>query len=214
MQKTQPFCCCRGMFASLLHSNSHSTDHIENTLFPIVTLFLRVYSLSWECDYLAVAQKRSLFTQSFISSQSLRHIATSLRLFIPNSLQVYHHFFSSEGCACDICAWSQIPPRGSVFHGVCSPTGPTTPSLSPLVLNGSLTGWQSVQVYHCHLPPVGASERSKSSQCLHIYGSCSVCHLFLRFRRANPYIMFSHLFSTVEWQSRLFALQSPAVWSS
>jgi hypothetical protein len=141
MQKTQPICCCRGMFATLLHSNSHSANHVENTLFPIVTLLLHVYSLSWECDYLAVAQKRSLFTQSLLSSGSLHHIAPSLRLFVPNSLQAYRHFFFSEGCA-----WSHNPPHGSVFRGVCSPTGPTTPSLSPLIPSGSFIGWQSVQV--------------------------------------------------------------------
>jgi hypothetical protein len=31
-----------------------------------------------------------------------RHIAPSLRLFVPNSLKVYHRSFSSEGCACNV----------------------------------------------------------------------------------------------------------------
>jgi hypothetical protein len=34
-----------------------------------------------------------------------RHIAPSLRLFILNSLMVYHHSFSSEGSARDIFLW-------------------------------------------------------------------------------------------------------------
>jgi hypothetical protein len=36
------------------------------------------------------------------SLQASRHIAPSLRLFVPNSLTVYHRFFSSEGSAHDI----------------------------------------------------------------------------------------------------------------
>jgi hypothetical protein len=34
--------------------------------------------------------------------QAFRHTAPSLRLFVPNSLRVYHRLFSSEGCACNV----------------------------------------------------------------------------------------------------------------
>jgi hypothetical protein len=56
----------------------------------------------------------------------------------------------------------------------------------PLVPNGSLLRCQSVQVYHHHLPPVGAGISSESGQCCYIYGSYSVCTLFFRFRRGRP----------------------------
>jgi hypothetical protein len=50
-QKTQPFCCCRGMFTMPLHSNGCGVDNIENTPFAAVSLLLHAYSLLQECDY-------------------------------------------------------------------------------------------------------------------------------------------------------------------
>jgi hypothetical protein len=74
-----------------------------------------VYFLSWEHVYQAIAQKWS-FTESLVSNGSTHHIAPFLRLFIPNGLQAYHHFFSSEGCACDVHDQSRLPPPpGFVF---------------------------------------------------------------------------------------------------
>jgi hypothetical protein len=43
------------------------------------------------------------------SNDSTRYTARSLRLFVP-----YRHFALFEGCACDVCVWPHLPPRGSV----------------------------------------------------------------------------------------------------
>jgi hypothetical protein len=125
--------------------------------------------------------------RSLPSNRSLHHIAPSLRLFIPSSLQVYRHFFFSEGSACDICAWSHLPLCGSVFHGVYSPTTPAASFSRPLILSSSLIGCQWVQVYHHHPSPVGAAKSSESGQCSYIYGSCSVCCLFFCFGGGQPF---------------------------
>jgi hypothetical protein len=55
-------------------------------------------------------------SRSLPSNGSMWHIAPSLRLFVPNSLQVYHHFFFSEGCVCDVCDRSCLP---SLWLGSC-----------------------------------------------------------------------------------------------
>jgi hypothetical protein len=39
-QKTQPLYCCRGVFTTLLLSNGHRADHIENTSVSIVIVLL------------------------------------------------------------------------------------------------------------------------------------------------------------------------------
>jgi hypothetical protein len=49
----------------------------------------------------------SPISQSLHSNGYTCYTAPSLRLFIP--------IFFSKGCACDVCAWSHLPPRGSVF---------------------------------------------------------------------------------------------------
>jgi hypothetical protein len=56
-------------------------DHTENTPFPAVALLLRVYLLQWECVYRAVAQKRSLFTESLLSNGAIHHNTKLLMLF-------------------------------------------------------------------------------------------------------------------------------------
>jgi hypothetical protein len=82
------------------------------------------------------------------SNSSASHTASSLRLFVPNSLQSYCHFFFSEGCACDACDRPGLPSLWLGFHGDYSPTAPTANFLRPLVPSDSLIRCQSVQVYH------------------------------------------------------------------
>jgi hypothetical protein len=49
-----------------------------------------------------------MFTESLPSNEYTRHIAPFLRLFVPNGLQAYRHFFFSGGCTCDICDRSRL----------------------------------------------------------------------------------------------------------
>jgi hypothetical protein len=127
----------------------------------------------------------------YSSLQASCQIAPSLRLFVVNGLQAYHHFFFSEGCACNVCAWFHHPSHGSVFPW----------SLTSLLSNccrcyllktarpkSSLIGCQSVQVYHHHLPLVGAIKSSESGQCSYIYDSYSkaASRLFFCFGGIQP----------------------------
>jgi hypothetical protein len=108
-------------------------------------------------------------SRSLHSNGTTCYIASSIRLFILNGLQEYRHFFLSEGCTCNICAWSYVPTQGLVcpvftlqlclvspsspwldLHGVCFPTSPTARSLRPFILSGSLKRCEPVQVYHHH----------------------------------------------------------------
>jgi hypothetical protein len=82
--------------------------------------------------YPVIALVYLLISCSLPNNGSTRYIAPSLRLF--DSLQVYRHFFFSEGCA-----WSHLPPCDSVFTTI-TPKAPTTPSLLPLVPSGSSIG--------------------------------------------------------------------------
>jgi hypothetical protein len=66
------------------------------------------------------------------SFQAAHHIASSLRLFVPNSLMVYHRSFSPEGSARDIFLWLGI------FSLCTVPTTTTAPSLCALVLSSIL----------------------------------------------------------------------------
>jgi hypothetical protein len=92
-----------------------------------------------------------MFTESLPSNGYTRHIAPSLRIFIPNSLQAYRHFFFSEGCACDVCVIGlTFLPVARMFAVFTLPTAPAAPSLRPLVPSGSLLRYHSVQVYHHH----------------------------------------------------------------
>jgi hypothetical protein len=80
------------------------------------------------------------------------HIAPSLRLFIPISLQACRHFFLSEGCTCDVCDRPRLPLPWLGSHGDDSPTAPVAPSLRRLAPRGSLIRCEPVHVYnHRHL---------------------------------------------------------------
>jgi hypothetical protein len=68
-QKTQSRYCCRDVFTAPLDSNRPHRKQAVST----VTLLLRTYWLPWEPVYRAVAQKRSLFTESPLSNGSIRH---------------------------------------------------------------------------------------------------------------------------------------------
>jgi hypothetical protein len=98
-----------------------------------------------------VTELRLLFTKSLLSNRSIRNIAPSL---------TYRHFFFSKGCACDICDRFRLLLRGSAFRSVYSPTTLAASSLRPLV------SCRLVQVYHHHLPPVGAVKSSESGHAL------------------------------------------------
>jgi hypothetical protein len=64
----------------------------------------------------------------YLGLQASCYTAPSLRLYVPNNLQVCHHFFFSEECAMDVCHRSHIPPSGSVFMAF---TFQLLPLLSP-----------------------------------------------------------------------------------
>jgi hypothetical protein len=98
--------------------------------------------------YLATATVYLITSRSLPSNGSTRHIAPSLRLFLPNSLHAYRHFFFFEVCGCDVCDRSHLPSPWLGFHGDYSATAP---SLRPLVLSGSLIRSEPVQLYHHRL---------------------------------------------------------------
>jgi hypothetical protein len=60
----------------------------------------------------------NVFINPLPSNGCTCNIAPSLRLFVPNSLQAYRHFFYSEGCACNVCVRSHLPSRCSLFYAV------------------------------------------------------------------------------------------------
>jgi hypothetical protein len=105
-----------------------------------------LYCCAWAHCHMSLYVSRLL-----CSNGSTRYIAPSLRLFVLNSLPAYCHFFSSEGCTCDVCDWSCFPSVWHSSHRDYSPTAPTAPSLRPLILGGFLIRCQLVQVY-CHHP--------------------------------------------------------------
>jgi hypothetical protein len=90
------------------------------------------------------------------SNGSTCYTAPSLRLFVLKSLQAYCHFFFSEGWACDVCERPRLPSPWLSSHGDYSPIALPAPSLRLLVLSGSLTRCELVQVYH-HQPRSRAS---------------------------------------------------------
>jgi hypothetical protein len=91
-----------------------------------------------------------LISLSFSSKGSTCHIASSLRLFVPNSLEAYGHFFFSEDFAYDVCDRLKLPTPRLVSHGDYSVTAPAVLSLRPLVPSSSLISYQAVQVYQHH----------------------------------------------------------------
>jgi hypothetical protein len=49
-QKTQPLCCCRGVFTAPLHSNYRGADYIENTVLLLLrTCMLRALRINDRC---------------------------------------------------------------------------------------------------------------------------------------------------------------------
>jgi hypothetical protein len=77
-----------------------------------------------------------------MGSPAPRHIAPFLRLFVPNSLTVYHPF---EDCLSAFSAlWIGVPCGGHFSTAI------TAPFLSALVPSSSLVGCQPVQVYYQH----------------------------------------------------------------
>jgi hypothetical protein len=92
------------------------------------------------CVQQAVASNRHLFLLDYFGFQPPRHIAPSLRLFVWNSLLVYHCSFFSKVSVLVICLWLGLS------RGDYSPTTTTTPSLRAHVLSDSLLRFQSIQV--------------------------------------------------------------------
>jgi hypothetical protein len=93
---------------------------------------------------------RNVFVLLLSSNRYICHIASSLSLCIPNSLEPYRHFFFSEGGACDICDWSWLPSSWLGSYGNYSSPA-AVPSLRPLILSSSLIRSKLVRVYCHHL---------------------------------------------------------------
>jgi hypothetical protein len=143
------------------------------------------------------------------------YIAPSLRLFVLNSLQVYHHFIFSKGSDCDICDLLAFLPCGSVLMGDYSPTAP---SLRPHILNGSLIRCGPVQVYH-HQPRSRVRFLSVQPKVLRVVNASTSLALELLVvpsfisEGAEPSTMSSHPLPITQWKSRLLA-SWPPVWKS
>jgi hypothetical protein len=75
------------------------------------------------------------------------NIAPSLRQFIPNILQMYHHFFLSAGCACDICDEFHLHFLWPGSPDDSFPTAHNASLLRMLLLIGSLIRCKIIQVY-------------------------------------------------------------------
>lgn len=99
----------------------------------------------FKSHYLAVAVVYLLSSQSLPSNRSTSHTAASLRLFVPNSVQAYHHFFS-EGCTCNVCDWSLPSSRGLVLYAITSQLLLLLPSLRLAVPSGSLIWCELVHI--------------------------------------------------------------------
>jgi hypothetical protein len=95
-----------------------TTNYIRVSEAAVVSLFI---SAETEISLIPLPLKYAFWLQTlhsnerslqfrYSSFQAVRHTAPSLRLFFPSSLTVYQHFFSSEGCACNVF-WGE----GSVF---------------------------------------------------------------------------------------------------
>jgi hypothetical protein len=140
---------------------------------PFLCCCLQLFPCKHAClrsCYSVTAVVYFLIWWSLLSNRSTCHTAPSLRLFIPNILQAYRHFFFSKGCACDVCNQPSLPSLWLISHGDYSPTAP---SLRPVLPSGSLTMCELVQVYHHHLCSflTGVGKSSESSQCSKTSGS-------------------------------------------
>jgi hypothetical protein len=93
-----------------LHRIHHSSAAVQ--LFPWEHICLRRCHSLTTLVYL-------LISWSLPSNRSTCYTALSLRLFVPNSVQAYHYFFSN-GCACDVCDCSHLPPHGLVLRWLLS----------------------------------------------------------------------------------------------
>jgi hypothetical protein len=110
----------------------------------------QLWYISLSCSRWLVMDVVSLFVSKLLPSNgSIHYIAPALRLFVANSLQVYHHFFS-KSCACDVFDQSHLSSLWLGSHGDYSPTAPAAPSSRLPVSSGFLIRGQSVQVYHHH----------------------------------------------------------------
>jgi hypothetical protein len=140
-------------------------------------------------------------------------IASSLRLFVPNSLQAYHHFFFPKGFACAICDRSRLPSPWLGSHGDYSATAFSTPSLRSLILSGSLIRCELVKVYHCHLALVGAGKSSEWPVLLHPQPRAPCTVSFFVLERADS-TMPSHSLPVTWWKSWLLASLPVTWWKS
>jgi hypothetical protein len=140
------------------------TDKTENTVSNNTSIVLCLPICYLETGYSIGARvhfRGYIFTKQLPSNGRLLwfhhsgfrapcHIAPFLRLFFPNDLQVYRHFFFPEGCACNVRDRSHLPPMARFFRDVYFAPAPLAPSLRTLVPSGSLIRSQSVQFFHHH----------------------------------------------------------------
>jgi hypothetical protein len=160
------------LIVSIVACTAIGADPAENTAFQLV------HWLAGRCLASAVV---SFVSQSLPSNRPIHHIAPSLRLFVPESLQVYRHFFFSEGCVCEVCDLSHLPSLWLTSHGDYSPTASAAPSLRLLILRGSLIKCQSRCTTIILLFSNSAGKISESGLCSYIFSSYSVCSLFFWF---------------------------------
>jgi hypothetical protein len=104
-------------------------------------------------------------TESLLINGSTCYKASSLKLFISNSLRVYCHFFFFVGFACNVCDRPCLP---SLWLGSHSDYPANSPS-------GSLIRCQPVQVYYHHPQP-----RVPLDPVYHIYPGDYLVWAFLR----------------------------------
>jgi hypothetical protein len=97
---------------------------------------------------------RCLATTAFAQT---RHIAPSLRLFLPNGLKEYRRTFLLNLSASDL-PWSN-------FRDDCSPPAPAAPSLRPFVPGGSFMRWEPFQ---CTNPVFFDAPCFRSLRCLQL----------------------------------------------
>jgi hypothetical protein len=130
MQKTQFLCCsatvalrCHDIFHCCVHSHRHRLHK-----YTIPLLFFTSCCLAMA----GCRDHKSCF-------ECTCHIAPSLRLLVPSSLQAYRHFLFSQGCARDVCDQPHLPSPWLSSH---SDYSPTAPSLRPLDQSSSLRSWE------------------------------------------------------------------------